>query len=218
MKRIALVNPNTNAVTTALMVAIARQHAVPGCEVEGVTAPSGAALIVNEDQLRMAADGVTSMARSFAKQVDGVIVSAFGDPGVEALRKQLSMPVEGIAEPAMREAAARGRRFAIVSTTPGLVRHMLASAHRLGFGPQLAAVRTTEVPLEPLMRDSERLVDALEYAARLAIDEDAAQAIIVGGGPLAAVAQSLRHRLSVEVVEPIPAAMRRMTSILLQSY
>jgi hypothetical protein len=32
------------------------------------------------------------------------------------------------------------------------------------------------------------------------------------------VAQSLRHRLSVEVVEPIPAAMRRMTSILLQSY
>ena len=170
MKRIALVNPNTNAATTALMVAIARQHARPGCAVEGVTAPSGAPLIINEDQLRMAADGVASMARSLAKQVDGVIVSAFGDPAVEALRKQLSMPVEGIAEPAMREAAAHGRRFAIVTTTPGLVRHMLATAHRLGFGPQLAAIRTTEALLEPLMRDSERLVDALEHAARLAME------------------------------------------------
>jgi allantoin racemase len=217
MKRIALVNPNTNAATTALMLAIARQHAIPGCAVEGVTAPSGAALIVSEDQLRMAADGVASMARSFAKQVDGVIVSAFGDPGVEALCKQLSMPVEGIAEPAMREAAALGRRFAIVTTTPGLVRHILATAHRLGFGPQLAAIRTTEAPLEALLRDSERLVDALEHAARLAMEQDAAGAIIVGGGPLAAAAQSLRRRLSVDVVEPIPAAMRRMTSILLQS-
>jgi len=217
MKRIALVNPNTSVVTTALMVAIAREHAVPGCEVEGVTARSGSPLIVSEDQLRLAADGVASMAPSVAKEVDGVIISAFGDPGVEALRKHLSVPVAGIAEPAMREAAAHGRRFAIVTTTPGLVQHILCSAQRLGFGPQLAAVRTTAEPPERLMSESERLVDALEQAARLAMEQDAVGSIIVGGGPLAAAAKSLRRRLSVEVVEPIPAAMRRMASILLQS-
>ena len=67
------------------------------------------------------------------------------------------------------------------------------------------------------MSESERLVDALEQAARLAMEQDAVGSIIVGGGPLAAAAKSLRRRLSVEVVEPIPAAMRRMASILLQS-
>lgn len=133
------------------------------------------------------------------------------------LRKQLSVPVAGIAESAMREAAAYGRPFSIVTTTPGLVPHITLCAHRLGLGSQPAAIRVTEGPLEELMADRGRLVNALERAARLSIDEDAAEVIVVGGGPLAAAAQALRSRLSVRIVEPVPAAMRWMTSSLLQS-
>jgi allantoin racemase len=208
MKRIVLVNPNTNAATTALMVAIARQHLAPSFELEGATATAGAPLITNEDQLRVAAAAVVGMAPSLANTSDGVIVSAFGDPGAEALRELLSIPVAGIAECAMREAAAGGRRFAVVTTTPALASTIASRAERLGLGRQLSSIRITDGPPDTLMADNMRLVVALERAARLAIDEDRAEAIIIGGGPLAAAAQELRDRFSTPIIEPIPAAVR----------
>ncbi len=208
MKRIVLVNPNTNAATTALMVAIAREHLAPDFQLEGATAAIGAPLIVDEGQLRVAAEAVAGMAPNLAGRSDGVIVSAFGDPGVEALRRLLSVPVAGIAECAMREAAAGGRRFAIVTTTPALAPAIASRAERHGLGRQLASIRIAEGPLDALMADSVRLVAALERAAHLAIAEDGAEAIIIGGGPLAAAAKELRNRLSAPVVEPIPAAVR----------
>jgi allantoin racemase len=212
MKRIVLVNPNTNAATTALMVSIARAHLAAGFAMDGATAAAGAPLIVDEDQLRIAADVVTRMAPSLAGTADGVIVAAFGDPGVEALGEALSVPVAGIAACAMGEAAAGGRRFAVVTTTPALVSAIAARAASLGLGRQLAGVRTTEGPPQALMVDRQRLVAALEHAGRRAIAEDAAEAIIIGGGPLAAAAQDLRNRLPCPVIEPIPAAVRWMNA------
>lgn len=208
MKRIVLVNPNTNATTTALMVAIARQNLAPGFELEGATANTGAPLITNGDQLRVAAAAVVDMAPFLANTSDGVIVSAFGDPGAEALRELLSSPVAGIAECAMRAAAAGGRRFAVVTTTPALASAIALRAEGLGLGRQFSGIRITDGPLDALMPDNMRLVAALEHAARLAIEEDRAEAIIIGGGPLAAAAQELRGRFSTPIIEPIPAAVR----------
>ena len=212
MKRIVLVNPNTNAATTALMTSIARAHMAAGFAVDGATAVAGAPLIVDEDQLRIAADAVARMAPSLAGTADGVIVAAFGDPGVEALGAALSVPVVGIAACAMGEAAAGGRRFAVVTTTPALVAAIAARAGSLGLGRQLAGVRITEGPPQALMADRQGLVAALERAARRAIAEDAAEAIIIGGGPLAAAAQALRNRMPCPVIEPIPAAVRWMNA------
>jgi allantoin racemase len=194
-----LVNPNTSATSTALMLAIAREHLPEDFSLEGATAPSGPPLIANPDQLRVARDVVAGMAASLARNADGVIVSGFGDPGVEKLRETLSVPVIGIAEAAMREAASFGGPFAVVTTTPALLVTISAFAEKLGLGSLLASVHTTEGAPEDIMSDNELL-----------------ETIIVGGGPLAAAARALRDRLAVRMVEPIPAAMRRMTADLLQ--
>ena len=222
MKRIVLVNPNTSATSTALMLAIAREHLPEDFSLEGATAPSGPPLIANPDQLRVARNVVAGMAASLARNADGVIVSGFGDPGVEKLRETLSVPVIGIAEAAMREAASFGGRFAVVTTTPALLVTISAFAEKLGLGSLLASVHTTEGAPEDIMSDNELLVDELEriqdpdVQARAKEDYRGAETIIVGGGPLAAAARALRDRLAVRMVEPIPAAMRRMTAELLQ--
>lgn len=216
MKRIVLVNPNTSATSTALMLTIAREHLAKDFSLEAATAPSGPRLIANPDQLRAACDVVAGMAPSLAPQADGVIVSGFGDPGVEELRRTLSVPVIGIAEAAMHEAASFGAPFAVVTTTPALLFTISAFAEKLGLGSLLASVHTTEGAPEDVMSNSELLVDELERIARLAVEDNGAETIIVGGGPLAAAARTLRDRLPVRMIEPIPAAMRRITAVLLQ--
>jgi Asp/Glu/hydantoin racemase len=214
VQRIVLVNPNTSTATTDRMVAVARKHLERGFSLEAVTAASGAQLIVNEDQLGVAARAVAALAPGLAATSDGVIISAFGDPGVDELRQRITQPVVGIAESAMREAARGEHRFSIVTTTPELVDAMKRRAQRLGFGCRLASVRVTDGPLDALMTNEAGLIEALFRAADVAIRQDGAQAVIVGGGPLAAVADQLRSLLSVPVVEPIPAAVSGLQAVL----
>ena len=129
--RLLLINPNTSAATTAAMVKIARQAAAGGTTIDGLTAPSGAPLITGEAALEEAGRAVASLGPAvLADGPDGVIISAFGDPGLEALRAVLPMPVTGIAEAGMAEAGEGWRRFCVVTTTPDLKTAIEQTARR----------------------------------------------------------------------------------------
>jgi Asp/Glu/hydantoin racemase len=200
--RLTLVNPNTSTATTAAMVAIAEAEA--GAPVQGLTARFGAPLITDPEALAVAASAVVDLARDLAG-AQAVIVAAFGDPGLEALRARLPCPVTGIAEAGMAEAAALAPKFAVVTTTPALVASIAATAAgHAGFAG------TWVTPGDPatVMADPEALVAALDAACRRAIAEGGAGAIVIGGGPLAVAARALAGSLPVPLVEPVPAAVR----------
>lgn len=205
--RLLLVNPNTNAATTALMVGIAQGAAPAGVTIEGATAATGAPLILDTAMLGSAAAAVQALvAGTDLAPYAGVIVAAFGDPGLAATRALTPLPVTGIAEAAMADAAAHGR-FAIVTTTPLLVEAIGARAAAYGHAAAFAGTWLTEGDASALMAEPGRLEAALEAAIRRCLAEAAPDAVIIGGGPLAAAAAALRPRLPVPVIEPVPAAV-----------
>jgi Asp/Glu/hydantoin racemase len=67
MKRIALVNPNTSAALTTLMVEIARECAPDNLQIEGLTGSFGASLITCDAELDEAADAVRALAPELAR-------------------------------------------------------------------------------------------------------------------------------------------------------
>jgi Asp/Glu/hydantoin racemase len=58
------------------------------------------------------------------------------------------------------------------------------------------------------MADPAAVTEALALACEAAIRIDGAQALVIGGGPLALAARALRPRFVVPIIEPIPAAVR----------
>ncbi|MGH6924846.1 MAG: aspartate/glutamate racemase family protein [Propylenella sp.] len=204
--RIVLVNPNTSVATTAAMVGIAEEEAAGRAEVEGVTARIGVPLITEPGALAVAAEAVVALAPALAG-ADAVIVGAFGDPGLDELRGILPCPVTGIAEAGMAEAGAGGRRFAVATTTPDLRDSIAATAARHGHG-SFAGTWTTPGDPAALTADANALVRALEAACRAAIAEGGAEAVVIGGGPLACAARTLAKTLPVPIIEPVPAAVR----------
>jgi Asp/Glu/hydantoin racemase len=209
MKRVILLNPNTDPAVTADMVAIAGAAAPPGIVIEGATVTSGARLIVDEATLAAAAVAVAHHLASLPS-ADGLIVAAYGDPGVDIARARFPATVVGIGEASMLEASANGRRFSVVTTTPALVCAIAARAEALGLCREFAGVQLTEGdPTELTYRPSE-LILRLELAVGRAIAEDRAEAVIIGGGPLAAAARELAPRFDVPIVEPIPTAVKRL--------
>ena len=203
--RITLVNPNTNVATTQAMCAIADRHLPSGTSAEGVTARIGSPLITTGEELHTAARAVAALAPDL-RHSDGIIVSAFGDPGVGQLRAALAVPVVGIGEAAMAEAASHDR-FAIVTTTPALTLQIEALAARHGLAEQLVSIVTTPGDPQALMADPDVLANALLVAVDAAAAKGA-QAVVIGGGPLGEAAAALSKRTSVKLIAPIPSAVR----------
>jgi allantoin racemase len=214
MTRILLINPNTAEATTAEMVAIANAVASEGTEVSGATARHGPKMILQADELRAAVPEVMNIGLAASGDTDGIIIGAFGDPGVAQLRRQVSVPVIGIAEASMREAAEGGRRFGIATTTPALVEIIAAYAARLGLADLYAGIRLTPGDPLDLVADPPLLVEALAEAVRHSIECDEAEAVVIGGGPLGQAAIAVAARFATPIIAPVPAAMRRLMRLI----
>lgn len=204
---ILLANPNTNAQTTNAMCAIAARL-LP--EVQGWTARQGADLIHTPALLAQAGDQIAQLQPP--QGCRGVIVSAFGDPGAVRLAARLKIPVIGIGAAAAQAAGAGGRSFAVATTTPQLVKGIdrLMKAHA-GQGRYLGCF-LTDGPTLSVMKDPALLDRELLDAARRAATAGA-QAVIIGGGPLAEAAQRIDALCPVRLIQPIPEAAALMRAL-----
>jgi Asp/Glu/hydantoin racemase len=208
MTEILLINPNASEATTAMMVEIAAASMPPGFSVRGATARRGPSMIVNETELNAAATEVQDTVRAAGTGYAGIIISAFGDPGLDPVRAASRVPVVGIAEASMLEASARGtRRFGVATVTPDLVAAIEGRAAAAGLRGMYTGIRLTDGDPRALAAEPEKLTAALAIAVQRCID-DGAQAVIIGGGPLGQAALALAGRFSVPVIAPIPAAVR----------
>lgn len=207
---ILIINPNSSERTTAMMVAIARRHLPAAVTILGATASEGPGMIVDEVALAGSASEVLRIGVASGPQAGAVVVAAFGDPGANDLRERLSVPVIGIGEAALREAAAGGRRFGIATTTPGLVDAIVGMVAAHGLSAQFTGIRVPEADPLALAADPDQQDAALGEAVRVCLKRDAADAVVIGGGPLSDTAARLHALYPAAIIEPLPAAMRAL--------
>jgi hypothetical protein len=93
--RILVINPNSSQATTDMMVRIAQSAASDGVEIIGATATKGPRMIVEPEALTASAAEVVEIGMRLAGSVAGIIVSAFGDPGMRDLQAWVGVPVVG---------------------------------------------------------------------------------------------------------------------------
>lgn len=207
-RHIALLNPNTSEATTELMLRSARRGLPASVEVAGRTAPRGCAMITTPDELDAAAMVVADYGAALPGEgFDAIIIAGFGDPGLDALRVRVSIPVIGLAEAGIAAAAAGGRRFSIVTVTPALEDSLRAAALRHGQAGVFASVRFTTAPLHAVMQTPAGLAAALLETTLRAVREDGAEAVVIGGGPLAQAASTIAAELQIPVIDPVAAAV-----------
>jgi Asp/Glu/hydantoin racemase len=212
--RVILVNPNTDTGITARMLNLARESAGGRFVIDALTAPFGSPLITDEAALAEAIEAVAALAPQLECRARAVIVAAFGDPGVEGLRRVLAVPVVGIGEAALREAARDARRFCVVTTTPDLAAAIDCRVHALGLASRYAGVVMTKGDAAAVTGSPKLLQAQLARAIERAVRDDAIEAVVIGGGPLAEAGRALVDRFPVVIVEPIGAAIAALRPLL----
>ncbi|MFT4172844.1 MAG: aspartate/glutamate racemase family protein [Rhodocyclaceae bacterium] len=212
--RVLLINPNTNATTTAMMLSVARSMAPADWEWLSLTAARGAALIDCEAALHVAAAEVAGMASQIrVLQPDAVIVAAFGDPGLEALRLVVDMPVFGIGESAMLAAHALALPYSVLTVTPKLRASTLGQIRRYGCDKHFKTLVITTDDAAVTTGSADVLIERVKASIAHAIHEDGAQVLIIGGGPVAAAARSLGNIPNVIVIQPLMAAINKVKGV-----
>ncbi|NQX12179.1 hypothetical protein HQQ80_11130 [Microbacteriaceae bacterium VKM Ac-2855] len=220
LREILLINPNTNPDTTAMLGSIAAEGLRArdndaDLVIRAVTVAVGPSVIVDPAGLDAAETAVLDCARLAVRpHTAGIIIGAIGDPGVEVLRRESTVPVVGIGEASARVAAAGGRRFGIVTTTPLLAGSLQALAERYGAAGHFTGVRLTDSSAPTLAADPDRQLRELERACRLCRETDGAEAVVIGGGPLGASARALAASLGMTVVQPVPAAVEQLVNLI----
>ncbi|NMO93745.1 aspartate/glutamate racemase family protein [Actinomycetospora sp. TBRC 11914] len=205
--RILLVNVNTTDAVTTGIVEQAAAVAAPGTEVVGLTPRVGAESVEGNLESHLAALGVLDAVLRHDGPYDAVVQAGFGEHGREALQEVLDVPVVDITDAAASTAMYLGRRYAVVTSldrTVPLIEDRLLLA---GLAAHCAAVRASGLGVLELEREPVRAVEAIAGQAAEAVARDGAEVVVLGCGGMAGLAEAVRARAGVPVVDGVPAAV-----------
>jgi Asp/Glu/hydantoin racemase len=206
--KLLLVNPNITAAVTQTMAEEARRSAAPGTEIVAVTAPFGVQYVANRVEAAIAGHAVLDALAADSPGCDAAIIAAFGDPGLWAAREFLGIPVVGISEAAFLTAWTLGRRYSIVCLTPRLRTWYIECAAEHGLDGRLASARALGAGPTDITRAKAEVGEALVAECLRAVDEDGAEVIVLGGGPIAGLARDVAHRIPVPTLDGVSCAVR----------
>jgi allantoin racemase len=205
--KLLLINPNITAAMTIAMAAEARHYASASTEIVAVTAEFGTQYVENRVEAAIASHAVLDALAKHAADCDAAMISAFGDPGLAAAREFADIPVMGIQESAILTAWMLGRRYSIICLTPRLRNWYIECAQQHGLAGRLASVRALNVPIPDITR-AMQMRDHLMTECMLAIEQDEAEVIIFGGGPIAGLAREVRDDVPVPCLDGVSCAVR----------
>ncbi|PWK88427.1 allantoin racemase [Lentzea atacamensis] len=149
---------------------------------------------------------LTEIAAGEQSGVDGYVVACFGDPGLDAARELAAGPVVGIAEAAMRTAAYLGRGFTVVTTLSRTRGRAWELAERYGMRGLCRGVHACDIPVLELDRDPGALGVVTAACAR-AVEEDGADAVVLGCAGMTDWAPSISAAIGVPVVDGVQSAV-----------
>jgi allantoin racemase len=186
----------------------------PDTEISVTLLDKGPASIESRYEETIAApDTVSKIVQAEKDGVDAVIVDCMAEPGVQAAREMVSIPVIGTAETAMHVASMLGHRFSVITVLDRAIPRFERHGPRTGLSRQIASLRAVNIPVLE-MDDTERLVKALIEQSAMAVREDGAHVIVFGCTGMAGLAQAVEEGLKqqgifdVPVIDPATVAVK----------
>lgn len=140
--------------------------------------------------------------------IDAIVHGCFGDPGIDGARELVSIPVLGSGATSMYIAANLSQRFSIITVLENIVRPLENLARLTGVDSKLASVRQIGIPVLELSQDPDGTLTKLVSASRRVIEEDRADALVLGCETRSFRAGELQERVGVPVLNPLQVTLR----------
>jgi allantoin racemase len=139
-------------------------------------------------------------------EVDAVVIACFDDTGLDAARCSTDVPVLGIGEAAFHAATMLSCRFSVVTTLRRSVPGIEANLVRYGLDRRCGRVRASDVPVLALEALDAEVLATLGREVERAIDEDGAEAVVLGCAGMAGLDEIFADRYGIPIVDGVAVA------------
>lgn len=210
--KIKIVIPIISDIFNEEIIKEAKQFVSPDTEIDVQHLDKGTASIESVyDEALAAPDIISKVVQAEKDGFQGVFVDCFGDPGVDAAREMVSIPVVGGFQPAALLACMVSDSWSVVSVLSSVVPMIKNLARKQGIESNVASVRHINTPVLELT-DKEMLKEKLMEQIVIAREDDGAEAIVLGCTGMMGLAKSLEEAaaakgIPVPVIDPTGAAM-----------
>ena len=183
----------------------------PDCEISLVSLTTGTTSIESRYAEVLNIPDMIRLAKNAEEEkMDGILIDCLSG-AVPVIREVVAIPLIGAFEAAVFTAAMVADRFTIVTLLERVVPMLRTMAREIGVTERLASIRTIGIPVLEL-GDIKRLESSLVEQSIRAIEEDGAEAIVLGCTGMLQVAQAASERLAdrgypVSVINPTTASI-----------
>jgi allantoin racemase len=159
------------------------------------------------DIARVAYDADTS-------DVDAMVIGCFYDPALEDCREICQNTiVVAPCQASMQVAANVANKFSVIVGQVKWIEQMTERAHRYGFQNYLASMRSVDIAANALQCDTEYTTKRILEEGRKAMEEDHAEALILGCTCNFGLAEKVQDILGIPVIDPLIAAVKMAESL-----
>lgn len=191
----------------------------PDLEVRHSLISSGPASIECCSDEALSVPGILEQA--LAAERDGataIVIDCMGDPGLEAARELVSIPVLGPAQTSMHYASLLGHRFAFVTVLERLYPLIDGLVARYGLRESYAGFGAIDIPVLEIEHRLDEVVGQLASESLRLVRDHRAGAIVLGCTGFLGCAEKIAERLAAEghpvpVIDPIPLLLHSADSL-----
>lgn len=190
-----------------------KSHASPGVELDNLADYSSrflrpASVESRKDELQLAQWYIDLATEAERRGFDGVITGCFGDPGVDAARERVRIPVIAPGETALLTARMLAHRFSIITPLMETLPLAREQVMKLGLQHSIASIRPFGARIEEIRAGGPKLAaDFVALCAQL-VENDGAELIVNGCASLSLVVEQLQLKLAVPVINSVLLSLK----------
>jgi len=154
-----------------------------------------------EDEVKTA-PGMIRLVKENEEKFDAFINACHCDPNLDALKEITKIPVVGIGEASMKIASMLCHKFSVVSGANHSIPNKEAVIRKYHLQDAMASVRAPEGDVSKLSGEEKYM-----QAAKLAIEEDKAEVIVLGCAGMTGLDKKMQKKLGVPVLDGVVCAL-----------
>ena len=205
-RKICIINPNTTRAMTQKIDSTAKKFASADTEIVSVEPNVGPESIEGFYDEAFCIPGLVEEIEKHS-DADSYIIACFDDTGLDVIRSITEKPVIGIGEAAYHIATMVAGNFTVITTLSRSIRPLTHNLKKYGLFENCVKITAIEVPVLDLENISRENFDKLDKGIQDTIENDDAEAIILGCAGMADLAKSLETKHQLPVIEGVSSAI-----------
>lgn len=190
-----------------------KEHASPGVELDNMadfagTASRPSSIESRMEEIELAQWVIERTIEAERRGFDGVITGCFADPGVDAARERVRIPVIAPGETALLTARMLAHHFSLITPLVQTIPIAREQIHKVGIERFVASIRPFGVPVEKIRDRDPDTIENLVALGRKCVEEDGAEAIVFACASMSLLTDIVQPWIGVPVVNSVRLSLR----------